>query len=651
MEARNSSSVSSLYRPLEDGLPLRILRLLPGPGGAPIETELFATTLDDVENRFEAISYAWGSQSTLLEIRCNDIALPIGQNAFNALRWLRLPDRPRDLWMDAVCIHQDDLDERSAQVSIMHHIYARAERVVVDLGLPDQHSDVAMEYVATLDPHKFESEGNISSSVQHLEEHKSYFFSPSFDVGVGFVKNDLEISIVSLLQRQWFCRVWVQQETSLARTLSVICGSKRAAWEQIYSLGWIMDAVGAAGVWPRIVPQYLPSIEHATWALCLINQRRQWIETFPTLMNRVEGLQATDPRDMVYAMKNLADEVAPWFQWFKPDYRVPWQVLFTQVGSRLLMHRHLDFLHYAGLSRHGADTLLPSWAPDWHVLTSKPVNTVDMMNSYDAGGYSGGHLSAKFPWARKMRWLPKHYRRNLLARGREEGLTKAQQFQLQVYAEFDCIMADEIVYVGELENEVLGRSIADIIRQDEQRLEDLGLYINQERILDAYRLTLSAGCDHIQRPAKAEYMGGAPLLTGAFELSRVWNTYRFAITYHGYLCLVPSCTKVRDMVGVFTGVDCGVVLRRWTPPARAGQTPGLGARTDQEGQYHEFVGEAYIHGMMRNEAKFIMYEFDCKHRPTEVQRANTTAMSDKGRGYGWTTADLPGGYDKILPTL
>ncbi|KAH6674395.1 heterokaryon incompatibility protein-domain-containing protein, partial [Halenospora varia] len=56
------------------------------------------------------------------------------ENLEAALRRLRLSGKQRTIWIDAVCINQNDIQERQDQVSLMRQIYEQAEQVVIWLG-------------------------------------------------------------------------------------------------------------------------------------------------------------------------------------------------------------------------------------------------------------------------------------------------------------------------------------------------------------------------------------------------------------------------------------------------------------------------------------------------------------------------------------
>ncbi|KAF2683254.1 heterokaryon incompatibility, partial [Lentithecium fluviatile CBS 122367] len=83
---------------------------------------------------YEALSYVWGTPNCTRSMQCSKRAVPLTPNFEEALLHLRLPDRPRNVWADAVCINQKDLKERGRQVRLMGEVYRKALQVLVWLG-------------------------------------------------------------------------------------------------------------------------------------------------------------------------------------------------------------------------------------------------------------------------------------------------------------------------------------------------------------------------------------------------------------------------------------------------------------------------------------------------------------------------------------
>lgn len=77
----------------------------------------------------------------------SNVPFGVTENLYVALQHLRLLDRSRILWVDAICINQDDQREREAQVAIMCEIYSGASRVLVWLGPAAEDSDLAMSFL------------------------------------------------------------------------------------------------------------------------------------------------------------------------------------------------------------------------------------------------------------------------------------------------------------------------------------------------------------------------------------------------------------------------------------------------------------------------------------------------------------------------
>jgi hypothetical protein len=113
-------------QPLESDC-IRVLHLEPEITTLPIAIRVHLTQVHlQSPPAYEALSYCWGEKSTGHFIICDDQQLEIQRNLHEALPYLRLPDRERILWIDAICIDQMNKDEKSKQIPLMKWIYESA---------------------------------------------------------------------------------------------------------------------------------------------------------------------------------------------------------------------------------------------------------------------------------------------------------------------------------------------------------------------------------------------------------------------------------------------------------------------------------------------------------------------------------------------
>jgi hypothetical protein len=70
---------------------------------------------------YVALSHCWGDQTDIAPIVCNGDKLEVASNLNEALALIRNDSdyRPSYIWADALCINQEDVDERSSQVTLM----------------------------------------------------------------------------------------------------------------------------------------------------------------------------------------------------------------------------------------------------------------------------------------------------------------------------------------------------------------------------------------------------------------------------------------------------------------------------------------------------------------------------------------------------
>lgn len=117
-----------------DGRSIRKLHLLSGKWAEPVHCQLSIISLNDSPD-YEALSYAWGDRRVTRNINVNGHVVPVTVNLEEALRQLRHTSTPRDLWVDALCINQLDITEKTHQVGMMADIYNRCTRVIIWLGM------------------------------------------------------------------------------------------------------------------------------------------------------------------------------------------------------------------------------------------------------------------------------------------------------------------------------------------------------------------------------------------------------------------------------------------------------------------------------------------------------------------------------------
>ncbi|KAF1942838.1 HET-domain-containing protein [Clathrospora elynae] len=195
---------------------IRLLNLYssekPEPG---ILCELI-TPKEDHKNqfRYEALTWCWGTAGKTDHIRVQrkgkTYAKPVSPDLVAALKALRHPTRNRYLWIDMVCIDQDNLDEKNHQVEMMDEIYGKADRVCIWLGEANDSSRMALDF--------------IKHEVSHL--HSFDDLCNSKDASKKWV------ALLDLMQRLWFSRRWVVQEIALARKAMIYCGHDKISWKK-----------------------------------------------------------------------------------------------------------------------------------------------------------------------------------------------------------------------------------------------------------------------------------------------------------------------------------------------------------------------------------------------------------------------------------
>lgn len=166
----------------------RMIHLLPHEDrNAPIECKLFDYDLSqrrDQSHIYEALSYCWESKMKPEFVTLNGFFFSVTKNLYNALLHLRDRQLERTLWIDAMCINQGDMDEKSKQIPLMRIIYAQAGDVIVWLGDGREDGDKVLKRIHCL---------------AEPGEYSTTYFS-----------EEDRVACLKLLQRDWFRRIWVR---------------------------------------------------------------------------------------------------------------------------------------------------------------------------------------------------------------------------------------------------------------------------------------------------------------------------------------------------------------------------------------------------------------------------------------------------------
>jgi hypothetical protein len=290
-----------VYPPLSsDSNEIRVLTLFPGNFQDEITVSIETVTLTESDwPQYEAVSYTWGSSDNPVSIRIetpSNNTLGVTHNLATALPYLRLADRPRVLWIDAICINQQNLLERSRQVKKMKDIFQKAERVIVWLGPEGSNSTLALE---TLDTLASKIKVNWRTSLMtptSTGSPESHWASLSDELPYDWVTWN---AVYYLLHRPWFERLWIWQEIRLqSHDAILLCGVTTMKWQHFRSAIFCLRAKykepNIRGLNDRI--------DHVA-SLC----DADLYEGLETLITRTKYCKCSDPRDRIYALLGMID--------------------------------------------------------------------------------------------------------------------------------------------------------------------------------------------------------------------------------------------------------------------------------------------------------------------------------------------------------
>jgi hypothetical protein len=200
-----------LYTPLPEGS-VRLLRLLPhSDENSRIECQLIACSLLDSGSThpYEALSYVWGPEDNKQPIYIDGDELRVTANLYVALSHLRDRFIDQIIWIDAICINQEDDGEKGQQVQSMAKIYAKASRVIVWLGEATADSGDALKEILNA-----ANQQHANSAINKTNQQATLAL-PNQQPTDSSINATNQQAILRLLERPWFQRIWVSGKQSI----------------------------------------------------------------------------------------------------------------------------------------------------------------------------------------------------------------------------------------------------------------------------------------------------------------------------------------------------------------------------------------------------------------------------------------------------
>ncbi|PSN64857.1 HET-domain-containing protein [Corynespora cassiicola Philippines] len=571
------------YSLLTEDYSVRLLRVLPGSGTDQICCELFPTSIREASGKYIAGSYTWGPSFPTATITLNGSSFDIRENLHDFLKVCRHSDDAVLIWVDAICIDQSNLVERTRQVGLMVEIYGQAAAVAIWLGPSSETLDYAMGIIEKL---------GADASIHLDSQHAHSVFAP------GEHEAEKTVEVAAFFNLPWWFRVWTVQEYALAKRRVFYCGTKKIE-------GKVIDdyATNVHSHHSDCCSQIMISQRIGYMAVTMDDSVRN-IETlraydsnadinFLHTLGRFEFRLATDPRDRLYDFLGIARVHGHQFMDAIYDC-TPQQACATLVQKWVDAHATLDFLeHIADYPSFPTQSFVPDWTD-------------------------------RRPWDHN-RWDCDHRLRNLRAYDASGGRPTDFVIDSQGSAHCAGIIVDtvksttEAIYHQFWDLVLEARALSGFEDRPDEAYEPTG-----QSIHDAFALTMTAGLrykDHnhqdgelVVRDAVDEYLldwmewiegahalcvagGTAQQQLDVYSVHKIFRSVvygrSFVVTEKGYFGFAPNSCREGDVVAVLFGSKSPCILR----PSESTKDFG----TSEDDLECRLLGTAYIHGAMHGE--------------------------------------------------
>ncbi|KAM0234106.1 hypothetical protein ACHAP5_010166 [Fusarium lateritium] len=566
--------------------------------------------------KYTALSYCWGDAVNLVQIPCDGQFLPVTTALHEALVEI-IKFTPHDaLWIDQICINQDDIVEKSEQVSKMNLIYDKAETVLAWLGPATDSTQVAVDFVKKVgdialptvtDMFRWDSYDEAHEDTK-LERKEELSIEQSRELGIPFDDDESWAAFSEFFDRPWFQRMWTVQEIIQARKAVVVCGPYSLPWEHVSAAAkWFCyKAISIHNDYPRQVDGMclVTQMTAIAWRFKMGSEYLSELlgqKTRPTckwsLRDLLEGLRprlARDPRDKVFALLGISDVDRAYDgdKGMAVDYSLSVVDVFTQATEEIIKNDVVDINVIWAARQRNNDPDWPSWVPDWRLKTGfgcqwgigKPFK-----NSSTEGQRSYVYIPTTEPRSLAVRGkiigrisYKSEYRHfgDIFQQGRLREMYDACMQRLSSYPTGEDVKtAFGLTLIG-------GLPLTKGLQSKETSVETYAdMYMGFYDVTQMSQATPDAKATRDE--ALQKYYAVGLDLSWLHEILDAYCERRLVITDSGHMGLAHHEVLEGDLIVSAVGLDWPCVLR---------------AKSDDHKDGFEFIGDAYCHGMMNGEA-------------------------------------------------
>lgn len=364
---------------------VRLIKLYPSPDpNSDLVCSLLHSDLEQPQSPYEAISYAWGTKEDpkklyiipekealydlrrkMAPTRYDDSEyIAITANLHSALRRFRRPNAIRLLWADAVCLNQENAEEKSHQIPNIREIYTKASNVLVWLGGAGTEAGTCMDFLDQL------SKKIIRQKVEFLSpQDLAKMVDESLDETFHHRRFDALERFFHPINRPWFLRRWVIQEVGAVRDALVYCGPHEP-------IRWSKFAFAIEMLNQHPTQIYQPTLSTVSTIYHLVDMNTIPILDLLTEFHESDCSEAKDRIIAIAGLSNLPKLDQSFFRQFVKDQKEVTEMSTYEFYfhiSKVILERfndHLELLHCgAAFQPPNSDARKDrlSWVPEWRV--------------------------------------------------------------------------------------------------------------------------------------------------------------------------------------------------------------------------------------------------------------------------------------------